>query len=301
MRRVTAAPRPHAAPPDPAGTEVLVAGPASWNLLVRLDELPAPTPHTVFARSSHHAVGGTSAGKALNLARLGRTVLLRTVLGSDDEAEHVRSVLAREGVRVVEEPSPDGRTESHLNLLDDDGGRVSVYLRAPGEVPATGASWDVTTAALDAAAAVVVDLAVPALPVLDLAVARGRDVWVDLHDYDGGSAFHRPWVEAGTHVFVSGDRLPDWRGFLRARVDAGARLAVCTHGSRGAVALTPDGGFVEVPAEPVPRVVDTNGAGDGFFAGFLDAHLRGADVREAMRAGARHAALVVQSPDLVPA
>ncbi|WP_318657360.1 PfkB family carbohydrate kinase [Cellulosimicrobium composti] len=177
---MTAAPRPHAAPPDPTGTEVLVAGPASWNLLVRLDELPAPTPHTVFARSSHHAVGGTSAGKALNLARLGRTVLLRTVLGSDDEAEHVRSVLAREGVRVVEEPSPDGRTESHLNLLDDDGGRVSVYLRAPGEVPAVGASWDVTTAALDAAAAVVVDLAVPALPVLDLAVARGRDVWVDL-------------------------------------------------------------------------------------------------------------------------
>src|SRR5690606_12564459 len=96
VRRVTAAPRPHAAPPDPAGTEVLVAGPASWNLLVRLDELPAPTPHTAFARSSHHAVGGTSAGKALNLARLGRTVLLRTVLGSDDEAEHVRSVLARE-------------------------------------------------------------------------------------------------------------------------------------------------------------------------------------------------------------
>ncbi len=285
----------------PSTGDVLVAGPASWNRIVHLDALPDPTPHTVFARGSYDTVGGTSAGKALNLASLGRGVVLRTVLGDDDEGARVRGVLDDAGVRVLAEPSPDGRTESHLNLMDDDGGRVSVYLRAPGEVPATGASWDVTTAALDAAAAVVVDLAVPALPVLDLAVARGRDVWVDLHDYDGGSAFHRPWVEAGTHVFVSGDRLPDWRGFLRARVDAGARLAVCTHGSRGAVALTPDGGFVEVPAEPVPRVVDTNGAGDGFFAGFLDAHLRGADVREAMRAGARHAALVVQSPDLVPA
>ena len=56
-----------------------------------------------------------------------------------------------------------------------------------------------------------------------------------------------------------------------------------------------------MPAQHVPRVVDTNGAGDGFFAGFLDAHLRGAGVEEAMTAGARHAALVVQSPDLVPA
>jgi acarbose 7IV-phosphotransferase len=102
-------------------------------------------------------------------------------------------------------------------------------------------------------------------------------------------------------VFLSGDRLDDWRGFMAARVAAGARLVVCTHGSRGAVALTPEGDFVEVPAQPVPRVVDTNGAGDGFFAGFLDAHLRGAGVEEAMRAGARHAALVVQSPDLAPA
>ena len=88
---------------------------------------------------------------------------------------------------------------------------------------------------------------------------------------------------------------------MSARVDAGARLVVCTHGSRGAVALTPEDGFVEVPAERVPHVVDTNGAGDGFFAGFLDAHLRGAGVAEAMESGARHAARVVQSPDLVPA
>jgi len=301
VRDVTDATHPSTALPDPAGTEVLVAGPASWNLLVQLDELPAPTPHTVFARSHRATVGGTSAGKALNLARLGRSVLLRTVLGADGDGARVRSVLEGAGVRVLAEPSPDGCTESHLNLMDDDGGRVSVYLRAPGEVPAQGPSWDAAVAALDAARAVVVDLAVPALPVLDLAVSRGRDVWVDLHDYDGESAFHRPWVDAGTHVFLSGDRLEDWRGFMSARVDAGARLVVCTHGSRGAVALTPEGGFVEVPAQHVPRVVDTNGAGDGFFAGFLDAHLRGAGVEEAMTAGARHAALVVQSPDLVPA
>jgi len=285
----------------PVGTEVLVAGPASWNLVVQLEELPAPTPHTVFARSHRDTVGGTSAGKTLNLARLGRSVLLRTVLGTDEDGARVRSALEAEGVRVLAEPSPDGRTERHLNLMDDDGGRVSVYLRAPGEVPATGPAWDATVTALDEAAAVVVDLAVPALPVLDLAVARGRDVWVDLHDYDGRSQFHRPWVEAGTHVFLSADRLDDWRGFMAERVDAGARLVVCTRGARGAVALTPDGGFVEVGAQPVAQVVDTNGAGDGFFAGFLDAHLRGAGVEEAMHSGGRHAALVVQSLDLVPA
>jgi sugar/nucleoside kinase (ribokinase family) len=280
-------------------TDVLVAGPASWNRVVRLDALPAATPHTVFARGWTDTVGGTSAGKALNLAALGRAVTLRTVLGDDDAGRRVRRRLVGAGVDLLAEPAPDGRTESHLNLMDPVGGRVSVYLQAPGEVPAAGAGWDATLAALDAARAVVVDLAVPALPVLTAATARGRDVWVDLHDYDGAAEFHCPWVEAGTHVFLSSDRLPDHRAFMAARLDAGARLVVCTHGADGATVLT-DAGFVDVPAERVDDVVDTNGAGDGFFAAFLDAHLRGADAVTAARAGAAHAARVVRSPGLAP-
>lgn len=280
--------------------EVLVAGPVSWNRIVHLDALPEPTPHTVFARGAYDTVGGTSAGKALNLASLGRGVLLRTVLGDDDEGAGVRGALDAAGVRVLAEASPDGRTESHLNLMDTGGGRLSVYLRAPGEVPTSGPGWDAALAALDDAAAVVVDLAAHSLPVLAAAAGRGRDVWVDLHDYDGVADFHRPWAEAGTHVFLSSDRLPDHRAFMAARLDAGARLVVCTHGARGATALTADG-FVEVPAERVDDVVDTNGAGDGFFAGFLDAHLRGADVEQALAAAAAHAARVVRSPALAPA
>ncbi len=279
---------------------VLVAGPVAWNVLVRLDELPEPRPHTVLARGHHETVGGTSAGKALNLARLGRTVTLRTVLGDDEHAPRVRAALEEEGVHLVAEPAPDGRTERHLNLMDAHGDRLSVYLQAPSEVPASGPGWDRTIAALEAAAAVVVDLAVPSVPVLAAARERGRDVWVDLHDYDGAAEFHRPWVDAGTHVFLSSDRMPSWRAFMASRVEAGARLVVCTHGSDGATALTPDDGFVDVAAERVDDVVDTNGAGDGFFAGFLDAHLAGAPLERALLAGAVHAARVVRSPHLVP-
>lgn len=279
---------------------VLVAGPATWNMLVHLDELPDPRPHTVFARRHHETVGGTSAGKALNLARLGRAVTLRTVLGDDEHAPRVRAVLEGEGVHVIAEPAPDGRTERHLNLMDARGDRLSVYLQAAADVPASGPGWDRTVAALEAAAAVVVDLAVPSLHVLAAASERGRDVWVDLHDYDGATEFHRPWVDAGTHVFLSSDRMPSWRAFMASRVEAGARLVVCTHGSDGATALTPDDGFVDVDAERVDDVVDTNGAGDGFFAGFLDAYLDGAPLEPAMRAGAAHAARVVRSPHLVP-
>ncbi|MEV1120917.1 PfkB family carbohydrate kinase [Actinosynnema sp. NPDC049800] len=51
---------------------------------------------------------------------------------------------------------------------------------------------------------------------------------------------------------------------------------------------------------PVEEIVDTNGAGDAFFSGFLVAHLAGADVAEAMAAGTRQAALCLGSAGLAP-
>jgi hypothetical protein len=64
-------------------SRVFVAGPVSWDHIVGLDALPSPVPHMEFARSHHWTVGGTSAGKALNLRSLGVPVTLRTVVGAD--------------------------------------------------------------------------------------------------------------------------------------------------------------------------------------------------------------------------
>lgn len=278
---------------------VFVAGPASWNELVYLDALPQPRSQTLFAERHRTTVGGTSAGKALNLRALGREVVLRTVLGSDDVAPRVEDVLRRAGVTLLVEPSSDGRTERHLNLMGGAGERLSIYLQAPGDVP-PGRTWDAAVGALTAAPAVVIDLAGPALPLLREARRLGKDVWCDVHDYDGEAEFHREFVESASYLFLSSDRLPEYRAFMEDRVAAGARLVVCTHGARGASALTADGEWIEVAAVPVEQVVDTNGAGDAFFAGYLDAHLRGVGVDEALGEGVRRGALCVQSPDLAP-
>ena len=50
--------------------------------------------------------------------------------------------------------------------------------------------------------------------------------------------------------------------------------------------------WVDVPAVPVAAadVVDTNGAGDAFFAGFVVARREGAGLQAAMEHAARHAA-----------
>jgi sugar/nucleoside kinase (ribokinase family) len=281
--------------------DVVVAGPVSWNEIVHLDALPDAVPHTVFARGSYRTVGGTSAGKALNLAALGRRVLLRTVLGDDDAGRSARAALAVPGLELADAPASDGRTERHLNLMGAGSERLSVYLHAPSDVPTTDPGWERTLGALDQAGAVVVDLAPHAQPLLAEAARRGVPVWADVHDWDARSAFHRPWVDAASYLFLSSERLPEYRALMSERVAAGARLVVCTHGADGATALDADGRWYDVDAVPVERVVDTNGAGDGFVAGFLDAHLDGAGVPEALAAAARHAAAVVTSEALAPA
>ena len=83
-------------------------------------------------------------------------------------------------------------------------------------------------------------------------------------------------------------------GFDEAVAAAAARvrLLVVTRGERGAVAVE-GGERVEVPAEPVERIVDTTGAGDLFAAGFLFGHAGGRSNEESLRIGAIAAAEVI--------
>jgi sugar/nucleoside kinase (ribokinase family) len=282
-------------------SDVVVHGPTSWNQVVDLDELPAPTPHMQLARGHREVLGGTSAGKAAHLRDLGMDVELHTVLGTDPAADAIEAVLRHAGIRTVA-AHVRGPSERHLNLMDREGGRVSIYLDVPGEPDP-----DVADAArqrmLEAASharAVVLDLSQPSRDAIADVAALRVPVWTDLHDYDGSSGFHAPFLAAAHHVFMNGDRLDSPHDFLHSCVDRGARLAVCTLGADGAIAVDGDHREHHVAAERVARVVDTNGAGDGFMAGYLAAHLGGADVAGALRAGSRQAARALGTVHLNP-
>lgn len=275
--------------------EVVVVGPSSWNQIVSLDALPEPVPHMAFARGSHETIGGTSAGKALHLVELGRDVLLHTVVGTDDAARRITAGLRDAGVPLLLAVA-EGPSERHLNLMDPDGGRVSLYLSLPSEVPVCDPR---VLAEMAASRAVVLDLAACSRAVIDDAVATGVPIWTDLHDYDGSSEFHRAFLAAASYVFMNADRIGDEPvGFLHEAVDGGAVLAVCTLGARGAVAVDANHEVHTVAAVPVERVVDTNGAGDAFMAGVLAATLDGASTQEALLAGARQAARALGSEHL---
>ncbi|MGW6129919.1 carbohydrate kinase family protein [Cellulomonas sp. NPDC055163] len=273
--------------------QVLVNGPASWNTLVRVAALPDARPQTLFAAGHRDALGGTSAGKALTLARLGVDVTLRTALGDDDAAARIRGELAHPGLEVVADPLP-GPSERHLNLMADDGGRLSVYLDLP---PEPGPASAAVHAALAGADAAVLDLAGHSRELIPLVRAAGVPLWCDVHDDDGRAPFQREFAVAADVLVVSADRLDDVEGYLAQHVAGGARWAVCTRGRDGAVALGRDEGWWSVAAVPV-TAVDSNGAGDGFTAGLLAASLRGLLLPDALRHASAAGALTVASAEL---
>jgi sugar/nucleoside kinase (ribokinase family) len=77
-----------------------------------------------------------------------------------------------------------------------------------------------------------------------------------------------------------------------AKIAPQVPVLVVTRGAEGAIAVT-DGTRVEVPAEPIERVVDTTGAGDLFAAGFLHGQAQGWDAQRSLKLGAVCAAEII--------
>lgn len=251
----------------------------------------------VFANRSVHTVGGTSAGKALHLAQLQEGIELHALIADDQDGRCVRDALAAAGVTLHAHAS--SRTERHTNLMTPQGERLSIYVDTPS--PAGQSTLHAVETALHGADVAVIDLSDLGLTLLerrDCAEWRAS-VWVDLHDYDGVSAYHDPFVTAADVVFMNDDRTNDPWELMSSCLRRGPRLAVCTRGAEGAIALNTSGDRYEVHAEPAV-VVDTNGAGDAFMAGFLHASLSGADIAASLRQAATQATIALGSLHLHP-
>jgi sugar/nucleoside kinase (ribokinase family) len=271
-----------------------VIGGASWNALVEVPHLPTDLT-TLHATAYREGVGGTGAGKALHLARLGVDTRLHVLLGDDEPGGRVRQALQDAGVRLEVHVDPHG-TERHLNLLDPRGDRLSIFLNHADPEP------DVAPATLlelvRGTDLVFVSLTHYAARVLPLLHGDEVPVWVDLHDWDGRpSDFHTPFVEHGDFVVVSDVRLDDPR-VTAEQLAPHKQLVVVTHGSRGATAFFPDREPLFVPPYDAGSVVDTNGAGDGFSVGVAYGRAQGWDWGRSLQAGAVVAAGCVTSPHL---
>jgi len=280
-----------------AQLRAVVLGGVAWNTMVDVDRFPQPLPQTVFASGTHDAVGGSGAGKAMNLAALGADVTLWALVGDDEPGKRVREELGRRGIALVGEVDPLG-TARHINLMDARGDRISIFAN-PGSLDAV---IDPEPMAAHIARADLVSLTIHnhCRPFIPLVKGAGKDLWVDIHDYDGENPHHTQFIEVADYLFMSTAAGGDCRAFLEQRIAAGVKAAVCTCGDHGASGITADDGWIDIEARPVPTVVDTNGAGDAFFSGFALSWMSGGGLAASLEAGADHAARAVHVPGLAP-
>ena len=86
--------------------------------------------------------------------------------------------------------------------------------------------------------------------------------------------------------------LEEGKEFLRYACSLGVKLMIATFGKNGSLAY--DGSrFYRGDIVPVKEVVNTVGAGDSYFAGFISALIDGRPVAECMQSGAERASKVI--------
>lgn len=263
---------------------------------------------------SRTGFGGVARNVAENLARLGVAVSLVSRVG-DDEAgrsltEHLTALKVDvQGVQV----SASGATAQYLAVLDPAGDLVigaaamQILDQVSGEV--LGEHWPVAGArvfadcnlpaatlaqALARARLDGVPLAVDAVSMIKVtrlpADLSGIDTLFCNLDEAGALARHHGWAESN-----------DAHRLATLVRDHGARQVIITHGAAGAW-VADARGCRQVPAVSA-EVVDVTGAGDALVAGVLALQAAGADLDDAVLAGALIAALTVESkhsvrPDL---
>jgi acarbose 7IV-phosphotransferase len=276
-------------------TKVFVLGGVSYNLIIYLNNFPEPRPQTVFANDFHETIGETAAGKALNLVKLGFDVTLHSVIGNDESGWKIENILQKQGVYFIHDLDPKG-TERDLNLMDQNGGRISIFL------PTTIYEPKVDTTRIEAAISendlIVLNISNYCRYLIPLIKKHNKEIWCDIHDYNRNNPYHHDFIEAADYIFMSSDQMPDYRNFLEELIQRNKKLAVCTSGSEGSVALTSDGQWIETPIINDYQRVDTNGAGDAFFAGFLYAYNRSFGIRESLQMATVVSGLCITSREL---
>jgi fructoselysine 6-kinase len=224
-------------------------------------------------------VGGNALNVAVHLRHLGRLVAYFGAIGDDKEGRRTRLCLEDNRIDTTHLRVLEGKT-AFTNLdVDDSGDRIIAfedfgvcrgYRPTAHEVDRLHRLRHVHLGWLDDGGELKRSLAQSGVSVSqDLAVNAGAE---DL-----------------TIAFASaGSDRHEAERLIKEILSKGARLAVVTRGSAGSIAS--DGSItVEMGVKEV-EVLDTTGAGDTFFAGFIDAYLNGRDLHACLAAGSDVAA-----------
>lgn len=276
-------------------SKVLIIGGIGINHVVRLERFPRPVGQTVFSKNYDVIVGMPGTGKALNLSALGLNITLHGMLGDDQNGERVKRYFLKKHIQLIYDMDPQG-TEVHINLMDDNGDRISIYVTyATFEPEIDYNKFELLIRETDY---LILNINNYVRKVIPWARQLGKDIWCDIHDYDGVNNYYSDFIEAADYIIMSSNKMDNYKDFMKRLIDNGKKLVVCTHGAKGSTVLTKDDTWYEVPILDGYSKVDTNGAGDAYFSGLLYGLSKGHSILKAMRLATITAGLCITDREL---
>jgi len=274
---------------------ILIISGASYDSIIYLEKFPEAVPQTIHQSVFNEGPGSTGVGKAANLCLLGFDVSLQFLIGDDFYGNQIKNYLSTKPVTQLIDIDANG-TERHVNLMNKKGQRISIFVNSSSSNPTIDYfKYEPIIEKADIVILNIIDYARNFIPLLK---KHKKEIWTDLHDYNEGNPYHEDFIEAADYIFLSSDNLTDYRTTMQKFIQRNKKLVVCTHGNKGATALTNEQKWHESPIIDKYKVIDTNGAGDAFFSGYLYAHNKNLPIEICLKYGHILGGLCVSSPEI---
>lgn len=273
---------------------ILISGLVNTETTVRVRQFPVeyyPIDYPFFGVNT--AVSGVAYNIAKALRTLGDRVRLQSMTGTDFSASYIRAALEELGVDTAGVLPVLVQTPSSVVLYDGTG-RRQIYCDLKDiqdtAYPATPELEDT-------------DLVVACninfnRPLLHAAKAAGKTIATDVHVLrDIHDDYNREFMEDADILFLSDEGIGEgYRDFLLELAHTyGNAIVVLGRGEKGAAMyLRSEDRIMEQPASNMGPVVNTVGAGDALFSGFLHFYAKGMEPEAALTLAQRFAAAKIR-------
>lgn len=269
----------------PRTGSILVSGLINLETTLRIDRFPLdyfPVTYPFFG--VHSSVSGVGFNVAKALGALGHSVRLLSLIGADLFGDLVAAALARDGLEGRYVVRGARETAQSVILYEPSGRRqIHVDLKDVQEAPYPEPAFEEAVRGATLAALCNINFS---RPMLARARAAGVPIATDVHvPSDPRDAYNRDFMEAADWLFLSNEGCRGWEGDLARQLLElyPCRTVVVGRGSEGALLARRGREAVSLPARALRPVVNTVGAGDALFSGFLHGVASGLDEEVALR------------------
>jgi len=265
-------------------SNILISGLVNTETTVRVGGFPIeyfPIDYPFFGVNT--AVSGVAYNIVRALNTLGDEVKLTGMTGDDFAGSYIRAELSDCGINT-DHIRPCLRQTPSSVVLYEESGRRQIYCDLK-DIQETAYDFPADICeGIDLVAACNINFN---RPLLRLAREAGIPIATDVHVFSNiYDDYNRDFLECAQIVFLSDEGIwGDWRDFIRELAHTYAtKIVVLGRGSQGAAMyLREEDRLVELPAVQVGPVVNTVGAGDALFSGFIHYYAKGFHPVEALK------------------